>query len=172
MGSLGQENTACCWLFRPLISSNQTMARWPSPRLIRNLLPIWHKSKSQLITRCNWDPWLILTPFITKHRPRRKPNESALSPRRHHSSSPHSRTRLSLANPSYSHSTPLNQYGRSPRSASLHQKTTRYRRTRSSFSPCPRPSGRPVFVRRRTRFDRLSWNLMEFHRSGNRDRRT
>ena len=169
MVSLGQENTACCWHSRPLISSNQTMARWPSPRPIPNLLPIWHKANSSLIaTNRNWDPGLILTPLITKRRLRRKPKETVLSPKRHPSSSPPSQTRPSLPNPSYCRFTPLNRCGRFPKSASRHRKRTRCHRTRFSISPCPKRSGRRHFVRGQNRFDRPSWNdiLMVSHGSG------
>lgn len=173
MASLGQENTACCWHTRPLISFNQTIAtRWPSPRPIPNLLPIWHKQNSRLIsTRRNWDPWLILTPFITKYRRGRKSKESALSPKRHPSSSPPSRIQRSLPSLSHSRSTPLNRCGRSQRFASLHRKTTRCHRTRFFINPCPRLSGRRVFVRLcRNCVDRPYWNdhffLMGPHPSG------
>lgn len=161
MVSPGQEeNTACCLHTRPLISFNQTIAtRWPSPRPIPNLLPICHKENSRLIsTRHNWDPWLNLTPLITKYRPRRGAKESALSPRRRPSSSPPSRIQRSLPNLSYSRSTPPNRCGRFQRFASPHRKRIRCHRTRFSISPCPGLSGRRVFVRRRNRVDRPYWN--------------
>ena len=173
MASLAQENTACL-RSRPLISSNQTMARWPSPRPIPNLLRIWHKANLRLITtKHDWELWLILTPSTIKHRLRRRPDETARSPGRRPSSSPPSQTRQSPPDHSYSRSTPLNRCGRSQRFASRPRKTTRYHRTRSCISRCPRRSERRGFVRRRNRFDRPWWNgvlLMESRCSGSDDR--
>lgn len=154
MAFQGQENTGC-WHTRPLISFNQTMARWPPPCSIPNLLRIWYKTRFQLITtNRNWDPWMILTPSITKYLPRWKPTEIALSPRRHPSSSHPTRIRRSPPNHSYSRFTPQSRCGRSPRFASHRQKKTHCHRARCYFSPCQKQSGKRFFVRRRDGFDR------------------
>lgn len=135
------------------------MARWPSPCPIPNLLPIWHKANSQLITtKRSWDTWKIHTPYIINCRPGRKTTGTVHSPGRRPSSFLPSRTRRSLPNLSYSRFTPLSRCDRSPRSALRHQKTTHCHRTLFSISPCQRRSGRRGSVRRRNRFDRPSWN--------------
>jgi hypothetical protein len=135
------------------------MARWPSPRPIPILLPIWHKAKlpidyHQTQLGSLVDSYSLHHQTPTKAETRRDCSFAKTSPQ---FISPFSDSAVT-SNLSYSRSTPLNRCGRSQRFALPHRKTTRYHRARCYISPCPRRSGRPVFVRRRNCFDRPSWN--------------